>query len=82
MSASDVQRVASEYLTETNRTVGHLIPTAEGAGGPQPTVAAMRFGLGGPGAPRLQPFERETLEPGITLLVQAQPTDPVVAADR
>ena len=77
----DVKRVASEYFRKSNRTVGYLVPTAPASGGiGEPTVAAFRFGLGGVGAPPLQPFSREVLPSGITVLAQPQPQDPVVAA--
>jgi zinc protease len=43
-------------------------------------MAVLRFGLGGIGAPPLQPFEREMIEDRLVVLTQPQPTDPVVAA--
>lgn len=52
VSAQDIMRVAREYLTEDNRTVGYLIPTGEAAGPAAPA------GLGPQhytdAAPRLQ----------------------------
>jgi zinc protease len=32
VTAADVQRVARQYLTEDNQTVGHFVPTADGGG--------------------------------------------------
>jgi zinc protease len=82
VTSDDVQSVADRFLTGTNRTVGYMIPTdpSRAGGEPAPSVAALRFGLGGIGAPALQPFEREELDSGIVLLTQPQPKDPVVAA--
>jgi zinc protease len=79
VTTDDVQRVANEVLTERNRTVGALYPTASaGDDDVVPTLAALRCGIGGAGAPRLKPFERHEIEPGLVLLGQAQPADPVV----
>jgi zinc protease len=77
----DVQRVANEYFARSNRTVGYLVPTEPSSGGePVESAAALRFGLGGAGAPGLQPFEQDVLPSGITVLTQPQPQDPVVSA--
>jgi len=81
VTLKDVQRVVAEYFRPSNRTVGYLVPTEPASGGsPVENAAALRFGLGGVGAPALQPFERETPVSGITLLTQPQPLDPVVSA--
>jgi zinc protease len=81
VTLEDVQRVVAEYVRPSNRTVGYLVPTEPASGGPPvENAAALRFGIGGVGAPALQPFERETLVSGITLLTQPQPLDPVVSA--
>jgi zinc protease len=81
VTVDDVQRVAQTYLTPKRRTVGFLTPTEASAGGPNvPTIAALRFGLAGPGAPALQPFEREAIDDRLVVLTQPQPNDPVVAA--
>jgi zinc protease len=80
VTLEDVQRVVAEHFRPSNRTVGYLIPTEPASGGPAVDgAAALRFGLGGVGAPALQPFGRETLPSGITLLTQPQPLDPVVS---
>jgi zinc protease len=82
VTSDEVQAVANRYLTVPNRTVGYLVPAdrAGGGDGPAPTMAVLRCGLGGFGAPPLKPFERDELESGIVLLTQPQPNDPVVAA--
>lgn len=80
VSTDDILRVAQTYLTDSKRTVGYMIPTEPSTGGDQPTLAALRFGLGGVGAPGLQPFEQMELVPNATLLTQPQPNDPVVSA--
>ncbi len=80
VTAEDILRVAQQYLVEQNRTVGYMIPTEESSGGDGPSLAALRFGLGGVGAPPIQPFERVTPVEKVTILTQPQPADPVVAA--
>lgn len=81
VTAADVQRVAQTYLTPTRRTVGYLTPLEPSPGeSAAPTMAALRFGLGGAGAPALEPFERESVEERLVVLSQPQPHDPVVAA--
>ncbi|HEX3301484.1 MAG TPA: pitrilysin family protein, partial [Thermomicrobiales bacterium] len=47
-----VKQVVAEYFRPSNRTVGYLVPTEPASGGPAVDgVAALRFGLGGVGAP-------------------------------
>ena len=76
----DVQRVARNIYPKVRRTVGYLMPTAPSTGDTgEPTIAALRFGFGGAGAPALQPFARDDREPD-NRAGPAQPQDPVVAA--
>ena len=88
VTAEDVQRVAQKYLTETNRTVGWLIPTeTKGAGGQAEGAAAGRAYFyscppARPSSGAIQPISipihREQLPNGIVVLVSHDPTSPQV----
>jgi zinc protease len=94
VTAEDVRRVASTYLVSENRTVGWLLPSAEGGGtGDERTddlaavVPVKRWGLSGParagspgtGTNQRAPFERTALANGIVVLGQVQAGDPAVS---
>jgi zinc protease len=81
VTPAQIQAAANTWLIDNNRTTGLLYPTVPSSGGElDEPFAALRFGLGGIGAPKLRPFERIEVEPGLVVLGQAQPTDPTVTA--
>jgi zinc protease len=90
VSPEDIKRVAEEYLTESNRIVGWLVPT-ETAGAdisPQASAIGQAYFYSGPGrwsvpsgsaAPALSlPIHREELDNGIVVLAVQDTTTPQV----
>lgn len=94
VTPATIQRVASQYFTADNRTVGWFVPTAgsgrAGMGGPPPEASA-RLERGGRGArplplpkPSTRPaakrqITRAVLPNGIVLLIQENRGNPTVA---
>lgn len=74
-----VQRVAAQYLSEDNRTVGRFIPTEPNRSGGvgEASAHAHFFATGGPCLDF--PIIRETLDNGAALLMSPNPRTPVIA---
>jgi zinc protease len=92
LTAEDVQRVARTYLVADTRTVGHFVPTADGAPvGPPPREASARVEKGKrgdrqiplPAPSRTRPPKRQvtrfTLDNGLAVVVQENPANATFA---
>ena len=82
VSVDDVRRVAATYFRPDQRTVGWLVPTADGGGtiGGADDAAAFRFwGIQRPSPTTRQPFERYRLPSGSVSLTQVRPEEPAVS---
>jgi zinc protease len=90
VSPEDVKRVAQEYLGESNRTVGWLVPTAPAGAGAEPQASGIGrpYFYSDPGRPSLAsgnaapalslPIHREALDNGTVVLAVQDATTPQV----
>lgn len=91
VTAEDIQRVAQQYLVDTNRTVGWLIPTDGAGGGGDGETGRMRAGRpffysggnhqapsGGGAKPVSLDIQRTVLPNGIVVLVNQDDATPQV----